>query len=45
MLEILQHATASADELDQEDVFIVLDQAIYEKALDIVWQPTMLVSF
>ena len=45
VLEILQRATAIADELDQEDIVIVLDQAIYAKALDIVWQPAMSNSF
>ena len=41
MLEILQCATAISDELDQEDITIVCDQASYAKALDNVWLPAM----
>ena len=41
VLEILQHDTAIADKLDQEDITIVCDQASYAKALDNVWLPAM----
>ena len=35
---ILQRSLQMADELGQRDVVIVFDQAIYAKALEIVWQ-------
>lgn len=35
---ILEHSMKMADELGQKDVIIVLDQTIYAKALEIIWQ-------
>ena len=35
---LLTRSLATADQLNQHDVVIVLDQAIYAKALDIVWK-------
>lgn len=35
---VLQRSLDMADQLDQEDVIVVFDQAIYAKALEIMWQ-------
>ena len=34
---LLKHSIAMADEIRQEDVVIVMDQAIYAKAQEIIW--------
>ena len=35
---LLQRSQQMADQLNQHDVIVVLDQAIYLKALEVIWQ-------